>query len=231
MEETRKDLIKLLAEAHSNEMALVSVLNSHLPMVENDAYRRLIENHLEETKDHAERIQQRLDDLGYSQSVVAVGYQAAQGLIKQLLVLGKAPVDMIRGGRDVKEKMLRNAIDESMTEGLEIASYDAIESIALTVGDTVTAELAASIRLDEEAMFDSLRKLIPVLAADMAAEASPRAGTQQPWNGYDEMTVEEIQTRLDGASVGQILAVREYERRNKNRKTVIEAADPENVTL
>jgi ferritin-like metal-binding protein YciE len=231
MDETRAELVKLLVEAHSNEMALISVLNSHIPMTENDGYRRLLEGHLDETEGHAARLQQRLDDLGYSQSALTLAYQAAQGLVKQLLVLGKAPVDMIRGGTDIKHKMLRNAMDEAMTEGLEIASYDAIESMALALGDTVTAELAASIRLDEESMFDSLRKLIPALAADAAADASPTAGSQQPWSGYDDMTVDEIQGRLGDASVSQMIAVREYESRNKNRKTVIEAADPESATL
>jgi hypothetical protein len=118
-----------------------------------------------------------------------------------------------------------------MTEGLEIATYDAIESIARALGDSITAELAASIRLDEESMFDSLRKLIPVLAADVAAESSPWVGTKEPWEGYDGMTVDEITTRLSDSSVSQILTVREYEQNNKNRKTVLEAADPENVEL
>jgi ferritin-like metal-binding protein YciE len=230
VDDTRKDLVKLLVEAHSNELALINVLESHIPIAENRDYRSLLETHLEETEDHAVRLQQRLDDLGYSQSMLTVAYQAAQGVIKQLMVLSKAPVDMIRGGVDIKEKMLRNARDEAMTEGLEIASYDAIESLALALGDTRTAELAASIRLDEEGMFDSLRKLIPVLAAEFAAEG-PTLIPSQPWAGYDDQTVDEIQERLRDASVGQRIAVREYETQNKNRKTVIEAADPESATI
>ena len=231
MDDTRKDLVKLLVDAHTNELALVNVLSSHIPMAENTAYRTLLKRHLEETNDHADRIQQRLDDLGYTKSMLTAAYGAAQGIVKQLMVLSKAPVDMLRGGTDIKEKMLRNAMDETMTEGLEIAAYDAIESMALALGDTTTAELAASIRLDEEEMFNSLRKLIPVLATDVAAESSPRIGTTQPWNGYDDMTVEEITSKLGNASVSQMLAVREYERKNKDRKTVIEAADPDQATL
>ena len=225
MDDTRKDLIKLLVEAHSNETALVSVLESHIPLTENPAYRALLEDHLEETKSHAERLQQRLDTMGYSKSALTLTYQAAQGVIKQLLVLSKTPVDLLRGGGDVNQKMLKNAIDESMTEGLEIASYDAIEALALALGDTVTAELAASIRIDEEAMFIGLRKLIPVLAQDVAADSSPDVGTQEPWNGYDQATVDEIITRLDECSIGQIVIVHEYEARNKNRKTILEATD------
>lgn len=231
MDHTRKDLVKLMAEAHSNELALVNVLTSHIPIAENDSYRTLLEQHLEETEDHAERLRQRLDELGYSESMFTVAYGAAQAAIKQIMVLGKAPVDMLRGGVDVKEKMLRNARDEVMTEGLEIATYDAIESIARSVGDSITAELAASIRIDEEAMFDSLRKIIPVLAADVAAENFPYVGTKEPWDGYDEMTVDEISSRLSDSSVSEMLNVREYEQNNKARKTVLEAADPENATL
>ena len=231
MDTTRKDLVKLLVDAHTNELALVNVLNSHIPLAENTAYRKLLENHLAETNDHADRIQQRLDDLGYTQSMLTAAYGAAQGVIKQILVLSKAPIDMLRGGTDVKEKMLRNAMDEAMTEGLEIAAYDAIESMARALGDTTTAELAASIRLDEEAMFNGLRKMIPMLATDVAAESSPRIGTTQPWGRYDEMTVEEITAKLTNASISQKLAVHEYERKNKNRKTVLEAADPDQAPL
>ena len=72
--------------------------------------------------------------------------------------MASAPVDIIRGRVNVREKMLKNAIDQSMTEGFEIAIYDAIESVARITGDHQTAELAAEIRVDEEQMLEGLRK-------------------------------------------------------------------------
>lgn len=190
MDHSRKELGKLLLEAHTNELALLTVLKSHIQLTDNEAYKKLLENHLQETAEHAEGLERRLEELEYAKGALAIMYEAAQGIVKQVLVLTKAPIDMLRGGRDTNEKMLKNAMDEVMTEGLEIAAYDAIEAIALSLGDTVTAELAASIRLDEEAMFNDLRKMIPVLATEVAAETAPSAGLRRPWPGYDEMTVE-----------------------------------------
>src|SRR5215217_3458125 len=42
---------------------------------------------------------------------------------------------------------------------------------------------------------------------------------------YDELSVAEISKRLDGLSVEQLRKVREYEKKNKNRETLIEQID------
>ena len=42
---------------------------------------------------------------------------------------------------------------------------------------------------------------------------------------YDELTVDEISKRLDGLSAEELKKVREYEKRNKNRETLIEQID------
>ena len=46
-----------------------------------------------------------------------------------------------------------------------------------------------------------------------------------PIPGYDELNVGEISGRLDGLTAAQIREVREYEKRNKNRETLIEQLD------
>jgi hypothetical protein len=46
-----------------------------------------------------------------------------------------------------------------------------------------------------------------------------------PIAGYDEMNVREIGDRLEGLSAAEIRRVREYEKRNKNRQTLIEQFD------
>lgn len=229
-QEGKAKVVQLLVEAHSNELALINVLSAHSNIAKSGPYRSLLESHLRETRRHAERIEQRLTRLGYRQSIVGMGYGLLQNTVKQGLVMAKAPVDMIRGRTNVHEKMLRNAIDEAMTEGMEIAAYDAIEALARSVGDNETADLVAEIRVDEEQMLDSLRKEIPGLAALVAqteVPASERANIGEPWAGYDDMTVAEIRKELDTASPSLLLAVRDYERRNKNRTTVIDATEKE----
>ena len=46
-----------------------------------------------------------------------------------------------------------------------------------------------------------------------------------PIAGYDEMNVKEIGDHLEGLSAAEIRRVREYEKRNKNRETLIEQFD------
>jgi hypothetical protein len=46
-----------------------------------------------------------------------------------------------------------------------------------------------------------------------------------PIAGYDEMNVKEIGDRLEGLSAAEIRRVREHEKRNKNRETLIEQFD------
>jgi hypothetical protein len=42
---------------------------------------------------------------------------------------------------------------------------------------------------------------------------------------YDELTVDEISKRLDGLTTKELEKVREFEKRNKNRETLIEQID------
>ena len=59
--------------------------------------------------------------------------------------------------------MLKNAKDAAATEALEIATYTAIERLAKALGDDETAQLAASIRADEERMLARVLREIPKL--------------------------------------------------------------------
>ena len=50
-------------------------------------------------------------------------------------------------------------------------------------------------------------------------------GAGVPITSYDELNVKEIGDRLDGMTAAEIRTVREYEKRNKNRETLIEQFD------
>ena len=50
-------------------------------------------------------------------------------------------------------------------------------------------------------------------------------GAKFPISGYDEMNVKEIGELLEGLTAAEIRTVREYEKRNKNRETLIEQFD------
>jgi hypothetical protein len=59
----------------------------------------------------------------------------------------------------------------------------------------------------------------PEAAAEVAVRALP------PIAGYDELTAGEVAERLGDLDTGRLRAVRDYERRNANRKSVLAAVD------
>jgi hypothetical protein len=50
-------------------------------------------------------------------------------------------------------------------------------------------------------------------------------GPPFPISGYEELTAAQVAERLDGLSPAQLRQVRDHERRNANRKTVLSAVD------
>ena len=60
-------------------------------------------------------------------------------------------------------------------------------------------------------------------AADAEAAAGERGGP--PIVGYNDLTVEEIKKKLDGLSEGELEKIRSYEKKHKDRKTLVEWLD------
>ena len=224
MSHHEKKVVKMLSEAHANELALVQTLEAHKRLAPEGPYRDRIDEHIDETRAHAERVQRRLDQLGVTRNPVEAGVALVHTVIQNTLAMAKAPVDMVRGAFNAEEKALKNARDEIVTEALEIAQYEAIEHLALAVGDEATARLAAEIRGDEETMLADLRAQIPALVAGVVRANVPAEeivlDAVIPWPGYDDMTVEEINERVAG-SPELSEAVAAYEGAHKNRKSII----------
>ena len=222
----KEKIVQYLAEAHSRETAIAQTLAAHIQIAEPGPYRSGLESHLRETQVHAQRVQQRLRELGAHRSLLAAGFGLAQNVITNTLSMAKAPIDLVRGG-DRKEKMLKNARDEAMTEAMEIATYDALERMARNVGDEVTAELAADIRADEEAMLENLRREIPNLTDAVVRAQVPRSRPvltkdDLPIANYDSLTADEITKRLKGLSQEELQQIQAYESANEGRKTILE---------
>ena len=266
-EKQQSKLRQYLVEAHATEQALVRVLQSQIAMTPRGSYRSALESHLVETRDHADRVQRRLQALGQSSNPASVVFGAVETAVGQVFALAKTPVDLVRGSGG-EEKVLKNAKDACATEALEIATYTALERLARAVGDQTTAELAASIREDEERMLQRVLREIPkltsaVVGADIdgdpsydlaetgageavksAAKTVKRAArTARNVPGvaqvegqvkgavaseddlaiarYDALTAEEISGRLPELSQIDLAKVDSYERRHQNRTTVL----------
>jgi len=176
MSRSEQKVVQYLNEAHASEMALVRVLQSQIAMTPRGTYRSGLEKHLGETRDHAERVQTRLGELGQGGNPLQVLGGVAESVAGQALALAKTPLDLVRGSGG-EEKVLKNAKDACATEALEIATYTSIERLARSLGDEQTAKLAASIRADEEKMLERIMREIPkltgaVVGAEIGGDSS-----------------------------------------------------------
>jgi ferritin-like metal-binding protein YciE len=162
MSTAEQKVVQYLHEAHASEVALVNVLTEQIAMAPRGSLRSGLETHLQETRDHARRVQERIGQLDAGHNPLQVVSGLAQTMVEQALALAKAPLDLMRGSGG-EEKVLKNAKDACATEALEIATYTALETLARTVGDETTAKLAVSIREDEQKMLDRLLGELPKL--------------------------------------------------------------------
>jgi len=278
MSQSEQKIVQYLNEAHATEVGLVRVLQSQIAMAPRGTYRTGLEKHLRETQQHAERVQARLREIGATGNPLQAGIGFVEGALSQTLALWKMPLDLVRGGSG-EEKVLKNAKDACATEALEIATYTALEHLARSIGDDVTAELAASIRADEERMLDRVMGELPKLAravvrsevdgkpsydlaetgaadavretatavtkAARSATGDARRTARQARKvpgvaraegqvkgavasaddlaipGYDELTAEDITGKLAAISQIELAKVAAYERKHDNRSTVL----------
>jgi len=281
----------MLQEAHGAEAFAGTTLQAHIAMTPEGEYRSILERHLVETRDQAQRLQERLEQLGASRSLVSQAFGVASTAVGTGIALTKGPIDMIRG-KAGEEKLVKNAKDEITTEAQEIATYDAIEAVAFAIGDKKSAQLAASIREEEQRTFDTLREQLPKLTnamvraeaagdpsfdvsktgaaqvarglrdeaiseageladdvtdeaselRDRAADTGKAAGkrfqraaqgprqSDLPIKKYDSLTATEVNGKLSGLSGDQLRKIEDYERRHRNRSTVLDRIESLSTT-
>src|SRR5215218_10828014 len=158
-------LIQYLNEAYGKEKELEAALEAHIGMTTRAPYKKRLQQHLKETKDHARRVERRIKQLGGDP-------QTLQRLTGQATAALKGPLHALRGsGED--ERLLKNAKTEYSEEAEEIATYTAIEAFAETVGDRDTAKIARGIRREEERMARYLERLIPQLTTAVVRSEIP----------------------------------------------------------
>lgn len=149
-------LVQWLNEAHAKEAELEADLAAHIALTQKQSYKKRLQQHLKETRDHKRRVASRIKKLGGSATSGpdlpgvpdVVGEVAGKGVAALKGQIGAARAVVT----EQAETHLRNAQDELREEHVEIALYTRLETLADEVGDRETAQLAKSIRRDEERM-------------------------------------------------------------------------------
>jgi ferritin-like metal-binding protein YciE len=168
----RMKLAQYLSEAYAKERELETGLQAHIQMTSRAPYKKRLQQHLKETKNHARQVERRIKAIsGGGPSAVE---KIAGQTLGQAKSLAKGPLHMVRGTSD-EEKMLKNAKTEYWNEHEEIATYSAIETLAEEIGDKETAKVARGIRREEERMATFLERQIPTLTKAVARAEIPAA--------------------------------------------------------
>jgi ferritin-like metal-binding protein YciE len=171
-------LVQWLSEAHAKEAELEADLTAHIALTEKMAYKKRLRAHLTETRDHKRRVSARIKQLGGqpSDGVALPGIPSAVGEVAGKAVAAvKGQVGTARAAvTNQAETHLRNAQEELREEHVEIALYTRIETFATEVGDKETAQLARSIRRDEERMAKFLDAELRRLVRDVVRATVPR---------------------------------------------------------
>ncbi len=178
-------LIQYLNEAYGKEKELEIALQAHIAMAAGrKPYQKRLKDHLKETKAHGRDVAKRIKQLGgkaeagplpdAAPEAVAGAAAKVQEVASKGLAAAKGPLHAIRGTGEA-EKLLKNAKTEFFNEHEEIATYNAIQTLAEAVGDKDTAKLAKAIRREEERMAGFLERQISALAKAVATEEIPAA--------------------------------------------------------
>jgi ferritin-like metal-binding protein YciE len=170
-------LIQYLNEAYGKEKQLETALQAHITLTTRPPYKKRLQQHLRETKQHAKLLERRIKKLGGTPDAgpdIPGPAEAVATLAGKAVAAAQGPLHALRGTGEA-EKMLKNAKDEYHEEAEEIANYTAIETLADLVGDKETAKIARGIKREEERMAKFLAKLIPQLTKAVAQEEIPAA--------------------------------------------------------
>src|SRR5437588_4701000 len=147
-------------------------------------YKKRLRKHLTETRDHKRRVAARIKKLGskVAPATTVPGVPGAVGEVAGKTVAAvKGQVGAARAlVSNQAETHLRNAQEELREEHVEIALYKRIETFATAVGDRDTAQLARSIRRDEERMAKFLDSELERLVKEVVRAEIPRELRAKP---------------------------------------------------
>lgn len=138
-------LISWLNDAYALEQQLITVLGNHSSDASHYPHiQRRIDEHIQETKRHAETVKQCIERLGGSTSVA----KAAMGKVTGVMAGMSTAV--------ASDELVKNCLAECSTEHLEIASYKALIASAEALGHSDIADACRRILSDEQRMADWL---------------------------------------------------------------------------
>jgi ferritin-like metal-binding protein YciE len=148
-----------LKDAYSMEMGLIPILQNHAGDAKDyPQVRARIEQHVEETRHHAEMVKSRIEGLGENVSAVKT---ALGGIIGTVQSVATGPF---------KDELVKNALSDFAAENFEIACYKALVVAAQQTGDQETVRVCQQILQEDEAMARWLDQNLPMVVQETIRE-------------------------------------------------------------
>ena len=149
------------------------------------------------------------------------------------------PLNLVMLTRDRIEEVVNEAVErgrmtaddaQSIVQGLVKRGREQTDSVMSDLEGLLQGRQAAVGRVRKQ-VSDAARgatkrareQADPVLAQADRARRAAGVGPSFPILGYDDLTAAQVQSRLDGLSPAELRKVRDYEKRNANRKSVLDA--------
>jgi ferritin-like metal-binding protein YciE len=159
---TGKDLlIAWLNDAHGMENALVEILEHQIQDAQDyPQVQAKLEQHLEQTRRHAQMVKDCVEKLGGSTSALKTGMAKLFGQM-QAVSTGAA-----------RDEMVKNALADYAAENFEVASYTALVNAAQQLNDQQTAMVCQQILREDEEMARWLQQNLPTLVQQTVQQVS-----------------------------------------------------------
>ena len=141
MTHAKERLVQWMRDAHAMEKQAETMLTKEAQRIENyPELKSRVERHVEETRQQAQRLEKRIDELDG-------GTSAAKDTMASLMGMAQSMSGMFAG-----DEVLKGSLASYAFEHMEIASYKMLIATAEEAGDTETKRVCEQNLREEEAM-------------------------------------------------------------------------------
>lgn len=158
----QKDLLLAwLNDAYAMENGLIPVLQNHasdakdFPMLQSRD-----QQHLEQTRRHAEMVKSCIERLGGNPNSIKTGIGQITGTLQGLSTAM------------AKDEVVKNCLSDFAAENFEVASYTALIAAAQQVGDAETAQVCQQIMREDAEMAKWIEQNLPMVVGEFMARSS-----------------------------------------------------------
>jgi ferritin-like metal-binding protein YciE len=161
----QETVVSWLNDAYGMEHNLIRVLENHAKDTEGrPEMHAKFQQHLEQTRRHAELIKGCIERLGGSTSTIKTGISDVMGRIQGAST------------EPAKDELVKNVLADYASENFEIAAYRSLIAAAQAIGDAETVQVCETILQDEQEMAGWLEQQIPVVTQEFLGQQTRTHG-------------------------------------------------------